>query len=217
MPKSMKCPPQTLCINKTLLTTVTISVIIGALFYQVISKKVPFYAGKYMRANTNINKTTNQFTQQNKKEENPHHFIFQVENQSLDDTYHNIYKPPEKENPYVSQEMTTRLNINIPTSHRPSEYRQVGILTRTNPNDQDRERETILALFGRPLHKSSKWQYYTMTDKSQGIKLPITYKKKTCNSTYGCEELYSDDVVHVQGYNESFKVTIYETESLEYF
>ena len=217
----MKCPPQTLCINKTLLTTITISIIIGALFYQVISKKIPFYARKYMHTNTNTNtntnRTTNNFIQQHEKEENQHNYIFQVDNQNLNDTYHNIYKPPEKENPYVSQELSSRLNINIPTSHRPSEYRQVGILTRTNPNDQDRERETILALFGRPLHKSSKWQYYTMTDKSQGIKLPITYKKKTCNSTYGCEELYSDDIVYVQGYNESFKATIYETESLEYF
>lgn len=216
----MKCPPQTLCINKTLLTTITVCIITGALFYQVISKKIPFYARKYtVTTNTNTNKHINQSSQQHEQQENQYNYIFKIDNQSqnLNDTYHNIYKPPEKENPYISQDIMARLNINIPTSHRPSEYRQVGILTRTNPDDNNRERETILALFGRPVHKSSKWQYYTMTDKSQGIKLPITYNKKTCNSTYGCQELYSDDIVYVQGYNESFKVTIYETESLEYF
>jgi len=210
MPKVMKCPPQTLCINKTLLTTITISIIIGTLVYQVIYKKIPFYARKYIE-----NNNTNKFFQQ--KEENQQNFIFRVDDNVRHDTYHDIYKPPERENPYVSQNMVAKLNINVPTSRVPSEYRQVGILTRTNPNDQTRERETILALFGRPIHKSAKWQYYTITDKSQGIKLPIMYKKKSCNSTFGCEELYSGDIVYVQGYNESFKVTIYETESLEYF
>ena len=56
--------------------------------------------------------------------------------------------------------------INIKTRGFDTSYRQVGILTRKNG------KEKILALMGRPLFSNrNKWQYYSMTDKNNSIKL----------------------------------------------
>ena len=149
--------------------------------------------------------------------------------------YENTYLPPVKHNwqldnsvcrrdgemmhrELISREDTRQVPINVSTSYYTNhEYKQIGILTRVDEYDQQRERETILALFGRPLHRArNKWQYYTMTDKNKSIKLPIKSKGRSCNSAHGCDEIFTDDVVYVEGYKEPFKVHIYETETLEY-
>ena len=116
--------------------------------------------------------------------------------------------------------------INVSTNYKNFPYRQVGILRRSTHDDENRERATILALLGRPIHSSrNKWQYYTMTDKSNGIKLPIKLKKQgkgcgtstvTTLSSYGCNELNSGDIVTVDGYNNDFLVSIFDSDTLEY-
>lgn len=55
-----------------------------------------------------------------------------------------------------------------------------------------------------------------MNDKSNAIKLPMSYNGRSCTSEYGCNELTSGDTVYVEGYNDAFKVTIYENSSLRY-
>ena len=158
------------------------------------------------------------------------------------DVYKNPYTPPLK--PLWNQPtninhlgghphthiLNTSIPINVSTSYRNVEYRQIGILTRnTDITNKARERETILALFGRPLHTSrSKWQYYTMTDKSNGIKLPIKILKSTgkqyCKpssfintlTSYGCDEMFSGDIVKVDGYNDDFVVTVFDSDTLDY-
>lgn len=205
-----KCPPQTLCINKTLIIAITIASIVVSLLYHYLAKSKTYTYKTEVRGNE-----TNPVQLHVPIQDNVHYNIFTHANPS--DSFHSVYKPPIQENPYM-QDVSSRLHVNIPTSFRPPEYRQVGILTRTDPKDQERERETILALFGRPTHKSgSKWQYYTMTDKSQSIKLPIVSKNKTCTTSYGCDELFSDDTIYVQGYNEPFKVTMYDVETMHYY
>lgn len=102
--------------------------------------------------------------------------------------------------------------INIPTQGVNSPYRQVGILTRLNGDG-----ENILPLMGKPLITSSdKWNYYTMTDKNNMIKLPITHKGKSGTSEYGCDSLYNGDTIYVEGYNDAFKVTMYENNTMQY-
>jgi len=102
--------------------------------------------------------------------------------------------------------------INIPTQGVNSPYRQVGILTRLNGDG-----ENILPLMGKPLITSrDKWNYYTMTDKNNMIKLPITHKGKSGTSEYGCDSLYNGDTIYVEGYNDAFKVTMYENNTMQY-
>jgi hypothetical protein len=95
--------------------------------------------------------------------------------------------------------------INVPTRSVNSSYRQVGILTRVNGP------ETILSLMGRPLFPSQdKWQFYTMSDKNQSVKLPVTHKKRSCTSDLGCDNIYNGDTIYVEGYNDAFRATIYD-------
>jgi hypothetical protein len=104
-----------------------------------------------------------------------------------------------------------KLPINVPTQSFNSTYRQIGILTRVNGQ------ETILPLMGRPLFSNrDKWNFYTMNDKNGMIKLPISFKNKSCTSSQGCDNLYNGDTVFVEGYSDTFRVTIYDNNSMEY-
>jgi len=134
----------------------------------------------------------------------------------------NPYTPPLRDDRYFNQYGRSALDvatgtvmggdirggipINVPTRSVNSAYRQVGILTRVNGA------ETILSLMGRPLFPSQdKWQFYTMSDKNQSVKLPVTYKRRSCTSDQGCDNIYNGDTVYVEGYNDAFKATIYDT------
>jgi hypothetical protein len=101
--------------------------------------------------------------------------------------------------------------INVPTQSVDSAYRQVGILTRLNGP------EMILPLMGRPLFSNrDKWNFYTMSDKNNMIKLPVTNKGRSCTNEYGCDNLYNGDTVYVEGYNDAFKVTVYDNQVMRY-
>ena len=90
-------------------------------------------------------------------------------------------------------------------------YRQVGILTRISGP------ETILPLMGRPLFRNrDKWQFYTISEKSNFIKLPISVKGRSCTNEYGCDNVYTGDTVYVEGYNDAFKVTAYDNAVMQY-
>ena len=130
----------------------------------------------------------------------------------------NPYTPPLRDDRYFNQYGTNTMGgamggdirgsipINVPTRSVNSAYRQVGILTRVNGQ------ETILSLMGRPLFPSQdKWQFYTMSDKNHSVKLPVTHKRRSCTSDMGCDNIYNGDTVYVEGYNDAFKATIYDT------
>ena len=54
-----------------------------------------------------------------------------------------------------------------------------------------------------------------MSDKNS-VKLPIVSNGKSSMNEYGINELYNGDVVYVQGYDDTFKITIYENNSIQY-
>lgn len=127
----------------------------------------------------------------------------------------NPYGPPLQDDPYMPPRPPLRrglvMPINVPTQPFDPVYRQVGILTRI------KGKETILPLMGRPvLANRDKWNFYTTNDKTNSITLPITYKGRSCTSEYGCDNLYSGDVVFVDGYNDAFRVTAYDNQVLRY-
>ena len=108
------------------------------------------------------------------------------------DVYHDIYIPPIRK--------------------RSSSFTQVGILKRQD-DETNKERETIIPLFGRGVHFArGKWQYYTTTDKQTSIKLPIKSKGKDCMLKYGVDELFTDDVVLVDGIKKMFYVIMYDNQ-----
>lgn len=98
--------------------------------------------------------------------------------------------------------------INVATQSINTSYRQVGILTRGN---------TILPLMGKPLYTNrDKWNFYTMNDKNNMIKLPLSNKGKSCTNEYGCDNIYNGDGVYVEGYNDTFKATVYDNQVMQY-
>jgi hypothetical protein len=104
------------------------------------------------------------------------------------------------------------MRVNVPTQSVDTTYRQVGILTRNGGTQ-----ETILPLIGRPLFANrDKWQFYTLSDKNNAIKLPVTVNGRSGTGEYGCNNVSSGDVVFVEGYNDAFKVTAYDSASLRY-
>jgi len=125
----------------------------------------------------------------------------------------NPYQPPLRDDRVFRTDMSDPrgVPINVSTRAVDAEYRQVGILTRAGG------REMILPLMGRPLYTSrDKWNFYTMSNENSMVKLPITYKNRSCTDEYGCDNLYSGDMVYVQGYNDTFKVTMYDNQVMRY-
>ena len=72
--------------------------------------------------------------------------------------------------------------INIATRSVDTSYRQVGILKRLNG------KEMVLPLIGRPLFTNrDKWNFYTLNENN--VKLPITFKQRSCTGEYGCDNI----------------------------
>lgn len=197
-----KCPPGVFCIeNYTLLIVIIISILI-----------LLYLNNKFRTTNNdkslNIDLVSNISSLINNLKI-PRNFITNNNN----DVLLNPYEPPLRNNNIFinSGESPPGIPINIPTQSVDSTYRQVGILTRTNGD------ETILPLMGKPLFTNrDKWNFYTMSDKNNSIKLPISYKKKSCTNEYGCDNLNNGDMVYVEGYNDAFKVTSYDNNTIRY-
>jgi hypothetical protein len=103
--------------------------------------------------------------------------------------------------------------INVSTVAVDTEYRQLGILTPLQGSSKD----NILALMGRPLYiRRSKFNYYTISNQHNNVKLPVTVGGRSALSDIGVDELFSGDSVYVEGNNEAFKVTIYENSLQKY-
>jgi Family of unknown function (DUF5755) len=105
--------------------------------------------------------------------------------------------------------------FNYPTRGFNGPFSQIGILTRENDSKGD---NLILPLMGRRItNANDKLQYYTISNTgSVNSKLPIRKRGRSCTGEYGCDELYNGDVVHVEGYNEPFRATVYENATFAY-
>lgn len=203
-----KCPKNKFCIDNYIIYFLIVCLFFSILFiynnYNIFSnnnyKKVKF------------NENNNQYLYYNKNYDN-------ANNNNIAhnvDVLLNPYSPPLRDDRINNQNFNNFNNfnnipINIPTQSVDTNYRQIGLLTRVNGP------ETILPLMGRPLFTNrDKWNFYTMNDKNNMIKLPITFKNKSCTSEQGCDNLYDGDTVYVEGYSDIFRVTMYDNNTLRY-
>ena len=196
-----RCPPGVLCIeNATLLFIICICLIVALYYYY--NKSLYLSVTKQQNMNSEYNIYPPQ--------EQPKYNLEFVQSK---DIFTNPYMPPLKHNFFVPP--TTGdprgIPINIPTRGFISEYKQLGLLERVNG------KETVLPLMGRPLYSNrSKWKYYTMTDKNNSVKVPISKNGRSCTQEYGCDELMNGDILYVEGYEDTFKATIYDNEHFNY-
>jgi hypothetical protein len=194
---SKKCPPGVICIENITIVFIIIFMT-GTVLY--INNKIRGIriSNETVVINNERARSIGLFSQ-------PAFGVSNVEN----DVLLNPYQPPLRDDRVYRP--SRGIPINISTTANDSVYRQVGILNRIGSI------EMILPLMGNPLSVSrDKWNFYTMKDSNSMIKLPITFKGKSCTSEYGCDNLYNGDVVYVEGYNDTFKVTIYDNQVSRY-
>lgn len=110
-------------------------------------------------------------------------------------------------------EVRGSIPINMETHGTGMDYTQVGILTKSKGNEP-----LILPLMGRkPMTGRDKWQYYTVSNTGfMNTKLPVSLNGKSCTGEYGCDILNNGDNVYVEGYDSTFRVTIYENSQFRY-
>lgn len=132
--------------------------------------------------------------------------------------------PPHRRNYYIEgpNYVSKGVPINIETRGYAGDYQQIGMLYRDEVSDQDKQignnsETNILPLFGKPMYSnSSKWTYYTSSDKFNNVKIPINYKGRDCTDDYGCDEIYDQDLINIPAYNGNFKVKIYKFDKPRY-
>lgn len=200
---SFKCLPNMFCVRNTTIVFIILLSAIG----------IYFVYSNYLKMGTGTTTTTTTTLGPS-----PSPPLFMVSSRVNSDVLEDPYAPPLRNDSYFGGIGLTppvvTMPINIRTQGPPinTNYRQVGLLTRING------KETILPLMGRPLQRNrDKWQFYTMSDKNNSVKLPISFKKKSCTGEYGCDNIYNGDTVYVEGYKDAFQATIYDNAVMEYF
>ena len=204
-----RCPPGILCIeNYTLLFFTLLLLVILYFMYIKYSKNL---TRDHNVGCTNCSKKNCSCSSSNHSESVP--FLGTGYNNRENDVLLNPYSAPSRDDRIYNNSNYNgpKLAVNIQTQSVNTTYRQIGILTRVNGT------ETILPLMGRPLFvNKDKWNFYTMNDKNGMIKLPISFRNKSCTGCQGCDNLYSGDTVYVEGYSDIFRVTIYDNNTMEY-
>lgn len=208
-----KCPPGVICIENITLFFIIISVI-------GIIVGIYYIHNKNLQPNIQYKNTINLPERDRDRDLSVERNVGLFPRASYsfsnleNDVLLNPYEGPMRDNrlfPNLNI-FSSRIPINVPTQSFDTSYRQIGILTRIGG-----DKEMILPLLGRPLITNrDKWNFYTMSDKNNMIKLPIKYQGKNCTSDTGCNDLYTGDVVKVEGYNSDFKVTTYENDMPKY-
>jgi len=210
-----KCPPGVICVeNVTLLLLFIILLVLGSFIYMNSSN----------RKSVTIN-DTNHITVENERESSNGWF-----NRFLPSwPYNNLpkdvlldpYAAPYRDERYFVPEVSymppirnaVPINISTNIGAVDTTYRQMGIMTPLNGTSKD----NILPLMGRPLFTNrDKWQYYTISNQHNNVKLPISFKGKSALNDYGVDQIFDGDTIYVEGYNEPFRVTVYENDTIKY-
>jgi hypothetical protein len=129
----------------------------------------------------------------------------------------NPYSPPLSDERYLMPRFNSipiqsvPINVSTNVGAVDTNYRQVGIITSSNSKGK------VLPLMGRPLFTNrDKWQYYTISDQNNSVKLPISLGGKSCTNEYGTDRLSNGDTVFIEGLNESSTITIYDNDTIRY-
>jgi hypothetical protein len=199
---SKKCPPGVFCIENYTLFLLFI-IVIGLIIYSYVHFVIKYQSHNHYKSNLTPVSLVN-----------TNLLPVSTRNDPMNDPYYPPEKYPGLYFPTNSSDIRG-IPINIRTRGVPTEYSQVGILTRSQGNTNE---NLILPLMGRRAATSNdKWNYYTMASNGHmNTKLPISVKGKSCTNDYGCDEIYNNDVVYVEGYKETFNATVYENGEFRY-
>jgi len=186
-----KCIPGVLCVeNMTLFLVFVIGIMVAYLYYRIAAMP------QALRPSTQT--------------------IVLAQQSGDSRTLDSPYLPPEKRD---GPDIRGGIPVNVRTRSANLAYSQVGILTKRDKSGASAGNALILPLMGRNLWNGrDKWQYYTMSNGAGmfSAKLPVSVNGRSCSGEYGCDSISSGDVVYVEGYDDTFRATIYETAGLQY-
>jgi hypothetical protein len=212
-----KCPPGVICVENVTLSLLFIILLVLICFI-------------YMNSNKNVTvNDTDHIIVENKRETSGW-FTNLIPSWPYTnmpkDVLLNPYAAPYRDERYFVPEvrldvppsaMQRAVPINVSTNigavPSGTTYRQMGIITPLNGSSKD----NILPLMGRPLFTNrDKWQYYTISNQHNNVKLPISFKGRSALNDYGVDQIFDGDTIYVEGYNEPFRVTVYENDTIKY-
>lgn len=211
MKNMKKCPPGVICLENA--TMLFIIIALGTIALFIWNKQ-----SSQLNGNTRTINQTFMMGEQSHDSANEIRFRPNVAyNNAPKDVLLNPYAPPLRDERYMVSDNTPRrgVPINVSTSIDAvdTEYRQLGLLTPMKGETEGK----MLPLMGRPLFVSrDKWQYYTMSEQRNSIKLPISKNGRSATTEYGVDKLFDGDTVFVEGYNQPFKVTTYDNDVMRY-
>ena len=217
-----KCPPGVICIEN--ITMGFIAFIIMIIIYFLYSTLT-----KQSDNNVSNEKTPNYGDLDNRELPSrlgliPRFPNFPYNNDNLappvpGDVLLNPYIPPLRDERYFLPQInlippgTIPINISTNVGAVDTNYRQVGILNPTNKPNKD----NVLPLMGRPIFTNrDKWQYYTIGNQFNSVKLPIIVKGKSGLNEYGVDKLFNGDTIYIEGLNDVYRVTIYDNDTIKY-
>ena len=107
-------------------------------------------------------------------------------------------------------EVPTRGGLSaIPSRGPPESYQQMGIL--------DGGEGKLLPLYGRRVApRSDYFNYYTRTDTYNPVAVPVRFKKRDCQDSIGCHEVFTGDEVDISLTGQRGKVTLYGLDGPRY-
>ena len=210
-----KCPPGVICIENVSLFLIIICVLI--IVYLIYNS---LYNNIYKQNIIVNNKPSEKIVIKDTQRENVGGGFFGLSwpyTNLPSDPLLNPYAPPLRDERYFipnSMYMSpgaVPINISTNVGAVDTNYRQLGILTATNSKGK------ILPLMGRPVFTNrDKWQYYTMSDQNNSVKLPVSRNGRSCTNEYGCDRLFNGDTIYIEGLNEPYKVTMYDNDTIKY-
>ena len=136
--------------------------------------------------------------------------ILEEKNKLIQHKQQDMYSEPTK--------IPDGVPINIQTRGPAPQIQQLGSLTKlnhTNSSGPGTSLESIiLPLMGRrPHNRSNNMIYYTIYN---NIKIPLSNSGKSCDTEYGCNELFDNDTINIPELNGSFKINIYQNQQPQY-
>jgi hypothetical protein len=174
-----KCPPGVLCMDWNLVTLVALVALGAVVYFGFLHRPYP--------------------TNEKKENESPKIYVVNA-------------PAPEPVAVPVPLPLGPRGPFSVATRPGFSQYQQIGILTGAGGSSGSAAPDrTILPLFGRELDsRRGKWNYFTRTDGTNPVQVPVRYRNRICDDDMvGCEEVSSDDQVHVPSLGRSFAATVY--------
>jgi len=212
-----KCPPGVICFENVTIFFIIFILILVFYFYFIAQKNL---INRHTTSNPNSDLRNNTRNNEIIISQIPSYpYTNLIPPPVPGDVLLNPYTPPLRDERYLIPQFNivppgaVPINISTNVGAVDTSYRQVGMLNPLNKQNKD----NLLPLMGRPVFTNrDKWQYYTIGNQYNSIKLPVIVKGRSGSNEYGVDRLNNGDNVYIEGLNDTYRVTIYDNDTIKY-